>query len=159
MGTTRGWAGAILLAAALAFAQPSGAAPAGEGTITLEVTAPQPGAVFACRIPVSIRHPETLELEQLDAIAKAYRGRDELSSTGIATGDRPLIRHRENGRLSYEPVPLQFDLTEEVCEAITTLRLVYARCKFSDGIAVDCLDRLRFEPQAAGDVRFLVGEP
>ncbi|WP_119420116.1 hypothetical protein [Desertibaculum subflavum] len=124
--------------------------------IVLEVTAPKPGEVFACRIPVTVRAPEDLRALK---IAKVYDGDVALASTGIATGVRPLIAERRGRVVGYESVPLQFDMTEGVCERVTELHLVLARCTFDDGETTDCLDRVRFQPSSAGELSFHVGEP
>lgn len=127
--------------------------------ITLKVDAPEGGDQFACGIPVTISHDPDLPLAKLNVIAKAYEGNIELSSTGIESNDRPLVQDREQGRVEYAPTSLQFDLTEEDCERITGLGVVFASCTLADREQENCLDRLRFQPERAGNVAFFVGEP
>lgn len=152
---------AVALAAAVACsASPVVAQAGGERQqITLNVAAPEQGEQFACGIPVSVSHAEDLELTQLTVIAKVYHGNIELASTGIKANGRPLIRDRDQLRVEYAPVPLQFDLTEEACERITGLGVAFASCTLADGEQENCLDRLRFEPEKAGSIAFFVGEP
>lgn len=153
------------LSAFIALALTCGVSPAiaqessQEAQITLEVQAPERGEQFDCRIPVAISFPKSLELRQLDVIAKAYHGNIELASTGIKTDGRPLVGDRDQQRVEYKPAPLQFDLTEEDCEKMTGLGAVFASCTYADGEQHDCLDRLRFKPESAGQVAFFVGEP
>lgn len=127
--------------------------------ITLEVAAPQGGEQFACGIPVTISHGRDLQLQKLNVIAKAYEGNVELSSTGIESDSRPLVQDSDQSRVEYAPAPLQFDLAEEDCEKITGLGVVFASCTFADGEQENCLERLRFQPERAGNVAFFVGEP
>lgn len=153
----------LLAIAALALAlsaSPAAAQQAGDQRpITLKVEAPTGGESFACRIPVSVSHAESLELESLNVVAKAYQGNRELASTGIDTAGRPLVEDRDPNRVEYNAAPLQFDLGEEDCEKVTGLGVVFASCTFANGEAEDCLDRIRFKPESAGEVAFFVGEP
>lgn len=155
LAKTLGAALLFLLAPAFAQAQQDAERP----QITLRVEAPQEDGIFACRIPVTVNHPKSLDLRQLHVIAKAYHGNIELASTGIKTDGRPLIEDRDQLQVEYAPVPLQFDLTEEDCERITGLGVVFASCTFTDREQHNCLDRLRFRPERAGGVAFFVGEP
>lgn len=143
---------AVLAGMALATADERPAA------ITLEVGAMQRGEAFACRLPVTIRHDAPVELAKFTAIAKAYDGRIELASTGLATGRRPVVRDRERNGVAYEDLPLQFELTDDACDDVTTLAVTYARCTFADGKTVDCLDRIRFRPSSVGSIDLRVGE-
>lgn len=151
------------LAAALSFLLPGAFAQAqqaeGGQQITLGVEAPQEGEYFACRIPVTVSHAESLQLQKLNVVAKAYHGNIELASTGIKTDGRPLVRDRDGKHVRYGPVPVQFELTEKDCEKITGLGVVFASCTFADGEQENCLDRLRFQPEKAGEVAFFIGEP
>lgn len=148
-------------ALALAGSPPAAAAQeaSGQAQITLNVKAPEPGETFDCGIPVSISYPKALNLKKMNVVAKAYHGNSELASTGIETDGRPLIGDRDQQRVEYSPAPLQFDLTEEDCEKVTGLGVVFASCTFADGEQENCLNRLRFEPETAGQVAFFVGEP
>lgn len=130
-----------------------------QSQITLNVRAPEGGESFDCGIPVSISHPKTLGLKKINVVAKAYQGNIELASTGIETDGRPLVGDRDQQRVEYSPAPLQFGLTEEDCEKVTGLGVVFASCTYADGEQENCLDRLRFRPESAGQVAFFVGEP
>ena len=146
---------ALLIMVLVAAATP--AVQASDKPIVLNLGAPEQGQAFACRVPVDLPRADRRRLVQFDVVAKAYAGDTALGSTGLATGERPLIRHREDGTAVYEPVPLQFDLTQAICDDLTELRIVFARCTFSAGETVDCLDRLRVEPRTTGEVAFTVG--
>jgi hypothetical protein len=148
-----------LVATATAAAQQEQTQQADNQQITLNVKAPEEGESFACHIPVSVSHPKALDLETMTVVAKAYHGNIELASTGVHTGNRPIIGDVDARQVEYEPIPLQFDLTEQDCERITGLGIAFASCTYKDGTPENCIDRLRFEPERAGEVAFFVGEP
>lgn len=113
------------------------------------------GGPFECRIPVRVESIGEDELKQFD-IAKVFdeSGR-ELASTGVANGQRPLIGERVPGGWSYPAVPLQFDLTRELCHRGDSWRVVFARCTFGRRPPQDCLKRIEFCQAPSEDARLL----
>lgn len=137
------------------FAGAAFAAQPADRPIILKAPAVQTGDVFECRIPIYVSYEGTPQLKQLRVIAKAYDGDRELGSTGIATGPNPLLGKRVPGGMSYKPVPLQFDLTREICRRVDGLRIAFARCTFGDRPAEDCLGKIRFGAAPPDDPLFL----
>ncbi|WP_083238578.1 hypothetical protein [Methyloceanibacter marginalis] len=88
-------------------------------------------------------------------VAEILSGGAVLGKTGLASGRRPIIMNREEGGLDYEPVPLQFELTPDLCRRADGLRISFARCVFGAQPATDCIERMHFAQARGGDPLFL----
>lgn len=141
-----------LCALASAYAGPAGS----EEPIVLSLGKLEPGKVFECTIRAEIRHGGTKPLAQFRAIARAYSGSRVLASSGVATGDRPLVRENIGNGDAYTKVPLQFEFTSETCGNMTAVGIVFARCRFGDEPAVDCLNRVRVEGPSDSKIEYFV---
>ncbi|MBK8906414.1 MAG: hypothetical protein IPM60_00445 [Rhodospirillales bacterium] len=126
-----------------------------ERPVVLSSTGVEKGEAFACRIPIDIEYQGSEPLEQMRVIAKVYDGEEELASTGLASGDEPLVRKAVEGGWIYSSVPLQFDLTAALCQRVDGLRVEFASCMFGEHPAEDCLDKIRFANAPKDDPLFL----
>lgn len=126
-----------------------------EHSVVLEAGPLEQGESFACRIPVSVRHAGSPQLEQVNVVAEVLSGNAVLGNTGLASGRRPIIMNREEGGLDYEPVPLQFELTPDLCRRADGLRISFARCVFGEQPAKDCIDQMQFAQARDGNPLFL----
>lgn len=120
-----------------------------ERTIVLKTSPLETGDVFQCRIPVEIRVEGERGLSSLQVMAKAYEGGQQITSTGLARGENPLVFNWEGREPSYEPVPAQFELVGEQCRRVDGLRVERAWCSFGDGEVQNCLDHVRFAGASA----------
>jgi hypothetical protein len=119
--------------------------------IVIETGNLQPGNVFACRIPVELRYEGSPRLRQIRVIARVIARGNELASTGLAIGPRPLILDRDEEGAAYEAVPLQFDLTAGLCDQLDGLRIVFASCVLGERPAENCLHLIRFASADTSD--------
>ena len=87
--------------------------------VILETKPLQKGRAFECRIPVQIRYEGNIPLRSIRVIAKAYDESEELTSTGVSSGTAIIPRISGNA-VRYAPVPMQFDLSEDACEPVTS---------------------------------------
>lgn len=123
--------------------------------VVLDAAPLERGESFACRIPVSVRHAGSPQLKQVNVVAEILSGGAVVGKTGLASGRRPIIMNREEGGLDYEPVPLQFELTPDLCRRADGLRISFARCVFGEQPATDCIERMNFAQAGGGDPLFL----
>ena len=123
--------------------------------IVLEASPMTGGDVFECRVPIDLRYEGEPELSQFQIIAKVYAGDRERASSGITSDDGTVLRKRVEGGWSYEAVPVQFDLTDELCVTMDGLRIEYASCVFGEHSAEDCLAKIRFASVPADDPLFM----
>lgn len=151
------WAAATaLLASAGAMATTAQAAQErAERPIVLETSPKTGGDVFECSIPIDLRYEGESELAQFRITAKVYEGDTELASSGITSDEGTALRKRVEGGWFYEAVPMQFDLTERLCDRADGLRIEFARCVFGDHPAEDCLGKIRFAAAEGEDPLFL----
>lgn len=132
-------AGAVRVAAAPAPAP-------NKPPVIVQLGPPTSGKAFACRMRATIRYAGSPPLTRIDLIAEVYENGKYLASSGLTSGDRPLIRAEDGGAPdTYVPTALQLDLTPEICRNMDALGIAYARCKFGQKPSVACLDRLHVE--------------
>ena len=84
-------------------------------------------------------------------VAEVLSGDAVLGKTGLASGRRPIVKSRDEEGVDYEPVPVQFELTPDLCRQADGLRVSFARCVFGDQPATNCIDRMRFAQAREGD--------
>jgi len=149
--------GAVVLAVwgGAALAEP----PANPASILIELSPMQTSAIIGCRIPVTVHYSSPPALTWANAQARAYRGKELIGSSRIDTARDPLLQDEKAGSVKYDTAPIQFDLTPELCHAITQIDIVEANCSFDNGPAQDCLDRLRLSAPPGSELEFAIGEP
>lgn len=123
--------------------------------VVLDAAPLEQGESFACRIPVAVRHAGSPQLKQVNVVAEVLSGSAVLGKTGLASGRRPIIMNREEDGLDYEPVPLQFELTPDLCRRADGVRVSFARCVFGEQPATDCIERMHFAQSRGSDPLFL----
>lgn len=154
-----GWCSVLaILTVVMASSVPSAPAQAADRSVILETKGVQRGEAFACRIPVQVRYKGDDRLGSIRIIAKALDGNQELASTGVSSGSA-IIPHTAGNVVSYEAVPMQFDLAEDTCDRIDGIRIEFASCVFGDLPADNCLDQVRFEKAPPNRPRYLAVKP
>lgn len=144
---------AVLTGAVLGI--PASAAEEAARPVVLSSTGVEKVEAFACRIPIDIDYQGSEPLTRMRVIAKVYDGEEELASTGLASGDDPLVRKAVDGGWAYSTVPLQFDLTVALCQRVDGLHVEFASCVFGEHPAEDCLNKIRFANAPKDDPLFL----
>lgn len=147
-------AGFGALAVSVLLAAPAAAQPT-DRPVVLDTAPLQSGEQFECRIPVEIRSPGRRELQQLRVVATVYDGSDALASTGLSTDRGYLVADLDEAGIDYDLVPLQFDLTADLCARIDGLRVDRAWCRFERGGVEPCEDLVRFARASRSDPLFL----